>query len=321
MEHLDNFVLNDSFRRWALYGEDELFWQGFLLKHPDSVDAIEAARTIVQQLALEETDEEEVSAYEEEVWNQIQYHHTAAKPRILRLRWAAVAASLALLVAAVGIFYWKNRPVRYQTDYGEFAKITLPDGSKVTLSANSELEYESVWDDQDSRVVRLNGEAYFSVVHTRDNQKFRVKTPDDVQVEVLGTEFTVDSRREKTRVVLASGKIRLTHHQDNILMKPGELVEISSSQKKLIPKQVRAEVYFSWKEARLVFYKTTLAEILEKLEERNGLQIEVTNKALLQQEITGTIPNANLDKVLESLSSLFDLKITKRGNVLIISEI
>src|SRR5690606_35729068 len=74
------------------------------------------------------------------------------------------------------------------TPRGGTYQITLPDGSKVWLNAESTLRYPSQFIGND-RVVELEGEGYFEV--SKDTERpFKVRSAGQV-VEVLGTAFNV----------------------------------------------------------------------------------------------------------------------------------
>ncbi|MBK8505327.1 MAG: FecR domain-containing protein [Saprospiraceae bacterium] len=96
----------------------------------------------------------------------------------------------------------------YTAGFGERQKIVLPDGSAVDLNANSSLRLGSQWV-EGIQEVWLEGEAYFEVEkNLSKGVKFTVHTngPD---VEVVGTHFNVDSRKEETRIYLEEGKVCL----------------------------------------------------------------------------------------------------------------
>lgn len=103
----------------------------------------------------------------------------------------------------------------------------LPDHSRVTLNANSRVTYYEETHPQPVREVFLEGEAFFSVVHQERASPvpFIVRTP-DLTVQVLGTEFNVNTRRGRTQVVLDDGQIELQlPSEQKAAMKPGDLVE------------------------------------------------------------------------------------------------
>jgi len=125
----------------------------------------------------------------------------------------------------------EEKITRYVTRDGEKKQVVLPDGSKVYLNEKSRLVYNEAWKEAGSRRVRLSGEAYFQVeekTHEGKPVKFVVATS-NLEVEVLGTEFDVQTRMEQTRVFLNSGEVQLkiNGRSGPISMTPGEMVEYS----------------------------------------------------------------------------------------------
>jgi transmembrane sensor len=245
-----------------------------------------------------------------------------SQPTSFYRSWQAVAATFAgllLLGAMLYQFLVAGRPVVHATGYGEIARIVLPDSSTVSLNSNSSIEYDGEWDQQQARQVKLKGEAYFSVVHKQNNQKFLVTTPDEVQVEVLGTEFNVSSRQRRTQVVLASGKVRLQVADGQsgiapVVMQPGEAVEIPAAQDRLHRRRVDPAVFSSWKNDKLLFDNTSVREIFERIQDTYGYQIQVADTSLLGQRITGSVPNKDIDMVLEGLGFLLDARVSRSAN-------
>ena len=116
-----------------------------------------------------------------------------------------------MLLLGVSLWYaWLAQSTStYVTRYGETQTILLPDSSTVLLNANSRLTLSTDW--TDTREVWLEGEAFFRVRKIKritspasaEHVKFIVRT-DRLNVEVLGTEFNVRQRSEKTAVLLKS---------------------------------------------------------------------------------------------------------------------
>jgi transmembrane sensor len=229
-------------------------------------------------------------------------------------RLAAVFAGLVLLLAGGYAYLFASNIVTVSTAYGEVRRLTLPDHSTVTLNGNSTLRYASTWADEEPREVWLKGEAYFSVTHTEErDQLFRVNGEEQFQVEVLGTAFNVSTRESKPRVALDTGKVRLKlsgQASDTITLKPGEALE-KDAQGKFIKRQVSPGLYASWKTQKLIFEDTSLHDIVLLLQETYGLSVQVADSALLQQRLTGSVPNENVDLILHGLAQLFDLTIRR----------
>ena len=124
-----------------------------------------------------------------------------------RRKWLSLAASVLFVVLGGYLFRDSILYKTYSTAFGVMQNVALADGTKVNLNANSTLRVPRFGFGTDTRQVLLEGEAYFSVTHTPNNQKFVVKTNRDFSIEVLGTEFAV---RERERGCLR--RQRLLHH-------------------------------------------------------------------------------------------------------------
>lgn len=90
---------------------------------------------------------------------------------------------------------------RLQIGRGSKASLTLPDGSKIDVGAETELVAFS------ERVRVHHGHARFDVMH-RPERIFRVLVPDG-EIRVLGTLFDVDAAAAGSRVHLLHGRIEV----------------------------------------------------------------------------------------------------------------
>jgi ferric-dicitrate binding protein FerR (iron transport regulator) len=235
--------------------------------------------------------------------------------------WRLAAVLTGILISALVAYYFLNyrgEIISYATAYGQTAKIILPDSSVVTLNGNSSIQYVSGWSNQVPREVWLKGEAFFSVKHTYNHQKFQVYTSDKFSVEVLGTEFNVYNRNTKTRVVLNSGKVTLNMQeparQSRLTMVPGEMVEFKDSPSQFVKRDVNAAIYSSWINKKLILDNTSFREIALLLEETYGLSVVVPDKSLYKERFTGIVPCENAGMLLNAVALSFNLTIQKRGN-------
>lgn len=250
------------------------------------------------------------------------------------LRWAAAAA--VLVMVAGGSWLWRpgQGPTSsspraassyYATAYGETSTVHLPDGSEVKLNSHSTLRYANNLLAGTAREVWLDGEGYFSIKHLPDNRRFIVHTTAGLNVEVLGTRFTVFRRRAQARVVLLSGKVRVAFADSSkrkpIVLKPGELLETRDAQpQKVVHKAVRVDTYAAWKDDKLVFDETPVAEVAARLSDTYGVKVVVATPALNQRTVTGTFPAGELNTVLQVLEKSFKLTIERQPNQIVLSE-
>ena len=115
----------------------------------------------------------------------------------------AAVASLAIAVS----FYLFNATIsdRFISSIGEIKTITLADQSTVTLNSNTVLTFKTKRFFNSDRMITLEGEAFFNVKKDMNNP-FKIRTHDAITT-VLGTTFNLNSRHDKTILVVKSGKV------------------------------------------------------------------------------------------------------------------
>src|SRR5690625_7703649 len=97
------------------------------------------------------------------------------------------------------------------------------------------MEWKGDWNEQDRRSVRLEGEAFFDVIHVNE-MSFEVFTP-DLKVDVKGTRFNVKTRGAETDVFLQSGAVNLevTGGESKVLeLMPGDFVSFDQMSKEVV---------------------------------------------------------------------------------------
>lgn len=226
-----------------------------------------------------------------------------------RFGWLTAAV---VVLAAVGLYTFRDFFLyqTYTTGYGQVRPLILDDGSRVTLNANSSLSIPR-WR-SDDREVFLKGEAEFSVVHTHDHRRFLVKTNDQLQVEVLGTEFVVYSREKGSKVALTKGKVRLSSLKENpaspLTIAPGDVVTVDAKGAFNLQTGQSLERYTAWKNHLFVFDRTPLSDITTQIEETFGVTVRVRDAGLAQRNLTGSFEAETADELLEVLTTVMNLR-------------
>nr|WKN36090.1 FecR domain-containing protein [Tunicatimonas sp. TK19036] len=301
-----------------------------LIEEMNRADTPEAYEQTLQQLWQNSAQSSELSPAESDrMLGNFKQRLKADAPQkkqfILPRIWYRAAAITGILLIGMAVWWLigKEQQIEYATGYGETQTIILPDSTSVILNGNSRLSFDEHWSSEKPREVWLDGEAYFSVVHTQNNQRFRVNVTDELQIEVLGTEFNVNDRREKAQVVLSRGKVRLdvrdTNQPQTLTMQPGELVEFSETDKTLSKKQVNPEQYIAWRHHTMVFEETTLRDIADDLEDNYGVTITIEDSTLATTKLTGAFPTHNLEMILTSLPTIIDMDIQTDDKQIIFS--
>jgi len=238
-----------------------------------------------------------------------------------------VAAILILIIGITTIIYQynnKNEPLLFATGYGIIDTLTLPDNSFVILNSNSKVRYNKNRNTDKPRELWLEGEAFFNIKRIYDslpNERFIVHVK-NANIEVLGTQFNVRERRDKTEIVLQQGKIKVTFTsgtEPDIILQPGQIVTIGDHKQTVISNTTAPEEYTSWKNKKLILTNATLKEIVEYLEDNFGKRIVLTDAVLANRRIEGTFKLDNLDDAMLFLSKALNLNIIHQDSTLFIS--
>ena len=214
----------------------------------------------------------------------------------------------------------QSEMIFHQTAFSEKMELDLPDGTKVSLNANSELKYKK----ENPREVWLNGEAFFKVQKKmQTGERFLVHT-NDLTVEVLGTAFNVHTRMEQTSVVLEEGKVNL--QLENGLekeMEPGDLIAFSAKENRILKeeKTLKTEIHTSWKDGSLLFEDISLKDAMSQITEIYGVKIKFENEAISSKRIHIGVPTTNIDICIKAMEIACKIKIEKSDNLLIIDEL
>ncbi|MPR36008.1 FecR family protein [Salmonirosea aquatica] len=236
-------------------------------------------------------------------------------------RWWTVAASLLLFGGLIFLLRENLFYTTYHTGNGEITSLRLPDGSQTTLNANSELRVPVLFLPYCDRIVKLAGEADFSVTHRTNEQRFVVETSSDVNVVVLGTEFVVRSRKDRFRVALHTGKIALEQNNRQgsepvVTLQPGDVAYTAGGkdrQLRLISHQPTRQLA-AWQKHLFVFDHHSLSEVLMMLNDQFGESVKLENDSLAAYQITGRFRAERAEDLLEIITELTGYRIETRNN-------
>ncbi len=317
-----DLVLNQSFQLWVVKPDPktDAYWKAWSQKHAQYSEIITQAREMV--LLLEFNEDTTINQDFVEVWSTIQQViKTPAQGSSQFLKIASVCIGILLLIPSYFLYHNHVDEVMYSSGYGEIKHIILPDSSSVTLNGNSQLRLsQSDWKNSENRNVFLKGEAFFEVKHINTNgksRKFLVYT-NEMEIEVLGTEFNVNSRRLKTKVILNSGKVQLKIPQESktskLIMKPGDLITFDKEKGDAIINHTNnPEVLTSWRKNQLIFDEVSLDEISKVLKDAYGLTMHFPNDSLKEKRFRGVFLASDIDILKKTLIQAYDIKITKNN--------
>lgn len=327
-EALD-FLMDEDFQSWAMQAssEQEAYWQSFKLAFPHKAETVDTAHQIIRQLRV--TDWQTIPPYQlHERFQRVLALADAPTARIIPLHrrwWVRVAAALLIGMLSWQFYQYGWASTQYQTAFGQQQRILLDDQTVVTLAAHSTLRVPGRWQFLRQREVWLTGEAYFEVTKqpekTLDESRKFVVHARELNVEVLGTRFNVNTFRSKTTVLLDEGKVRLStvaQPTRTVLMKPGQTAVHPAHQPAIRVATTNDPTLTSWRDGRLLFRAAALSDLGHRVEEIYGLTPVFDGNGWEDATYTGELPTTDLPLLIRILAETFGAEVTRDDNRLIL---
>ncbi|SMO99035.1 FecR family protein [Pedobacter westerhofensis] len=323
----EDFLNDPEFIRFVREGdaEDTRFWTAY----ENSVVNLEAYRAAQKELkfiftakriAMPASFETDLLARIEQSVDQQQRKKTVSRRLYLSI------SSAAAILAFVLLSFWLNTAnVTVITRYGEKKSVTLPDGSIVMLNANSSIKYPLLWRINHRRHVELKGEAYFKVVHLNndpinvaDKDRFLVNT-NRLHIEVLGTEFDVKDRNQTAKISLTKGRVSvlsLVSGKHYILQPKQMALETTEEALKIV--QADPSVEHAWVDGNRKMQKTKVKDILQEFADVYGRRVVLSDPAMAEVQIDGTISFKSGETVLFVLANILNANVKKDSTTIIL---
>lgn len=255
--------------------------------------------------------------------------HAASRARVEarrgqrnRGRWAAgaaaLAASLAVVTAAVGLYMRGPAPRSlgeagvYATALGERSTFTLADGSVVTLNTATRLKVDYV--DDARRVELLQGQALFEVAHDA-SRPFTV-TAGERRITALGTVFDVRFETQALAVTLVEGRVAV----DEVAPEPGHaaperLAELAPNEQFRASSEGASEVratdvarVTSWRSGKLIFDGERLADAVAEVNRYSAEHVVLGDATLEDFKVSGVFRAGNVDTFVATLEAAFPIR-------------
>jgi transmembrane sensor len=210
-------------------------------------------------------------------------------------------------------------PGVYRTKVGDQQKITLADGTIVTLNTASRIEARI--NDQERTVRLLEGEAFFEVAHD-EHRSFRVYAGDGVTVAV-GTAFSVRLDKDAVRVIVSEGKVAYSRVTD--VPEPEQVAFVTAGQDAtfgddvVIDRVDLAEIdrKLSWTEGKLVFSGDKLSSVVADIARYTDIEFEFTTQDLADLRVGGVFGLGEVDDMLAALEANFPVRVERIGERLV----
>lgn len=239
----------------------------------------------------------------------------------------AAAIILPLFILTTFYLYRENHrlsaaTLAIATSQGERAAITLPDGTSVTLNANSRLVYTPRDYNKNKRAVRFEGEGYFRV--SKDEKRPFLVDAEGLVAEVLGTTFNLNARpgNKTAELSLLEGSVRFlsTRTEKGVLLEPCQKAVLNQADGTItVWNEEHIEDASAWKRGEMIFRNARFSHITDRLEENYGVRIETDYIEGDSDLFTGTIPATDLNEALTIIGKAYNLSPARQGKKVILA--
>jgi transmembrane sensor len=217
--------------------------------------------------------------------------HQKSALKIRPVLWTATIAATMLLLFGVWYLLIHKPLLDIVAGKGQHTEYQLPDGSQVSLNAESKISYDKNHFIQ-KRLVHMDGEAFFKI---RKGKTFTITT-DLGEIQILGTSFNVFARDNNFKVTCITGKVRVRCQNQSTIIIPGESVAFEN---KILQKYEEKNIntIVNWRNGEFHYEDAALKLILNEIERQYNVTFvlpDISNKFF-----TGSFSNKNLVDALD----------------------
>lgn len=205
---------------------------------------------------------------------------------------------------------------------GASYKLLLDDGTQVWVNADTKIKYQVNFDNTPTREVYLeSGEAFFKV--TKNPNKPFIVHKGDMQIEVLGTSFNVNTYKEEIHTTLVEGKVKigLKNTGKELVLSPGQQARTNLQTTELSKHNVDPYLYSAWKDGILIINNTSMEMLMEELGRLYDYQIVFENETLKKLHYDGsTDKSSDIKPLLDMIEKTTDVKFTIKDRRIIVKK-
>lgn len=325
------------------------FWQ-----EAEHIDGKEAPRDIASLIAQARREANvfplELGSYPSV--REVTGRPVSPKPLRQRRRFVLAAAASLLLMIGTGAVSWYigHAGATYSTEIGEQRIVNLPDGSTVTINANSSIKV--AYSDVAREIELRDGQALFKVAKN-PARPFIVRSG-TTSIRAVGTQFDVYKKKAGTVVTVVEGQVSVDtqasprafalgdrnegesdyrsraqeaeihtgRKREGVLLVAGEQLKVSTNgdESQLIPKPVALTQATAWTSGLLVFDGAPLGEVIQEFNRQNSKPLLLNGLGLSELRISGTFPASGSDRIVHFLQERFHVVVRETDEEIQISK-
>lgn len=228
-------------------------------------------------------------------------------------RYHAIAAGIVLGCLGMGTLAWLQfRDPVYSTRIAEQRSLVLEDGSTVELNARSRIRVR--FGPGERTIDLMEGQVLFTAA--RDPARPFVVVSGGTRVRAIGTQFDVYRKKTGTVVTVIEGRVAVVR-QGAQLKEPAATVLSAGDQLTLgskaaaAPQRANLAAATAWTQRRLMFQKTSLAEVVGEFNRYNARQLRIEDPLLEGFLVSGTFSSTDPGSLLRFLRGLPGIRVVE----------
>jgi len=339
---VEDFITDESFINYffRLNEDDVLFWEKWLLAHPERQPSVDAAKDMLRSLTLTLTDQE-IGEETARIKAAIGFETTpnlkkrpsvfhllrfgTEKRAVKRVKKILVPLILILAAGAYLLTRYTGNPEQFiaKSNTGNHPIVfLLADGTTVTLAPQSSLRYSTKFGDNE-RTVSLNGDAQFDVPRKTDHP-FKVQEG-DILATVLGTKFGIrkPSGDSIIMVELIKGKLKVENTTSSglplqsIILNPDERVVYDRHNQRLYAERWQPQAEFPLQVGHILFKRNNFDQVATRIKAVFG--VNMVNKSKRKNWMfSGEFENATAQDIIKNICVVERLNFETIGDTVLI---
>ena len=327
---VEDFISDETFINYYFKStpSDRLFWEAWLLQHPEKLSSANEAIDLIGVLSLSLSEDEYRTEYLK-IKKAIEKPQTVSRqlslkklPQLNGRRKRIIKYSTFFLLLVFSGLYWflkhsQNEPEKLTATINNSAfpkQVILSDSTVVTLQPHSKIEYPRIFKAR-IRNVYLQGNARFSV--KRDvKHPFKVHS-ENMIATVLGTVFNVKTSGDSALVVeLLKGKLNVAivnskmETEQSVILAPNERAVYVRNDKHLY-KNLIVSLH------NLRFKGSSFEEIATKMKSDFGITL-INKSPKKDWSFTGDFKNSDATSIIENICLVKGLSYSEKGDTIVI---
>jgi transmembrane sensor len=214
---------------------------------------------------------------------------------------------------------------RYVSDIGQMKKITLADGSVMTMNTQTELRVRYTRERRNIHFV--HGETLFSVAHDAARPfavrvgewtvlavgtAFVIRRLDAATMDITVTEGIVDMLPPASGPVRASQRLTANH---GAVVDANGRIEVWQAPASEIARQL------AWRAGMLVFAGEPLRQVLAEMNRYTSRQIRVADPQLAERRIVGVFPTTDTQTFVSAMEATLGVEAVANGHVVLLRRV